>query len=684
MAPHHRHSKETVLSNKFSTFTSIGKYSYTNATINVTFKEVEMCRGSCLASSRCTQPCALPFRGEIGFLCRQKRWRKSTETCTSLSVEMLFKDLNSTARLSLAASSIPLPMLGLHTPQPTPESVALGIRRNCPLDFACIIDAVRLSEVTAGNIAFIVELLRNISAELSDNVTREKMKSLSMVANHILDTAAISNWTFVSNKGAGWDLLESVNLFAGQLRVHKEAEDFADEPFIQTKGFQIGHNTSQRRFHCTMSTNLSAGRLLGMVEFPRQELHRLPGVYQAITVAFPTLGAILNQAHTSNGSLSRPINGLVLSVILPEELKEILLTFEKINKTQDAKAHCVVWRSVNRTWDESVCETAREAWDRVTCRCGYTSVMTSFSILMSPRSLEDRVLDYITCVGLSVSILSLVLCLVVEAVVWPRVVGTEIAHVRHVCLVNMAVSLLAADVCFMVGSVFNRKARDHEWCVAVTFLSHFSYLSLFFWMLCKALLIVYGILVVFHRMLKSHLMAIGFAVGYGCPLIIATTTVAVTEPGNGYVRTGACWLAWDGSKALFAFAIPALVIVAVNLLAVLVVAVNTQRPSMGSSKSQDVAIVTRISKNVAVLTPLLGLTWGFGTATLIRDTSLTFHIIFALLNAFQGFFILLFGTILDHKIRDALRMRVSSLKGRPRAAENASCSPTSGPKLVHW
>ena len=131
------------------------------------------------------------------------------------------------------------------------------------------------------------------------------------------------------------------------------------------------------------------------------------------------------------------------------------------------------------------------------------------------------------------------------------------------------------------------------------------------------------------------MMAIGFAVGYGCPLVIAATTVASTVPGKGYVRRGACWLNWDDTKALLAFAIPALVIVAVNLVVVLVVAINTQRPSIGSSKSQDVAIILRISKNVAILTPLLGLTWGFGIATLIEGTSLIFHIIFALLNAFQ-------------------------------------------------
>ncbi|KAK1338325.1 hypothetical protein QTO34_001440 [Cnephaeus nilssonii] len=64
---------------------------------------------------------------------------------------------------------------------------------------------------------------------------------------------------------------------------------------------------------------------------------------------------------------------------------------------------------------------------------------------------------------------------------------------------------------------------------------------------------------------------------------------------------------------------------------------------------QEVRAIVRISKNIAILTPLLGLTWGFGIATVINDSSLVFHILFSLLNAFQGFFILVFGTILDPK-----------------------------------
>ncbi|XP_048661415.1 adhesion G protein-coupled receptor F4 isoform X3 [Marmota marmota marmota] len=560
----------------------------------------EKCHEPCLSSTNCSQPCAKHFRGEIGFICHQKKWQKLTETCTSLSVETLFK-------------------------------------------------------------------------------------SYSEVANHILDTAAISNWPFIPDKNASSNLLQSVNSFASQLHIHNESEDIVDELFIQMKGFHINHNTTKRSFNFSMSVDNTTESILGMIEIPRQELQKLPpgDTFRAISIAFPTLGAILKEPHLPNESVSRPINGLVLSVILPETMKEILFTFEKVNKSRSTRAQCVGWHSQKRMWDKNQCKKMVDTMDKVKCHCNYTNVMMSFSILMSPKSVSDKALDYITGIGLSLSILSLVLCLIIEATVWSRVVMTEISYMHHVCIVNIAVSLLIANVWFIIGSNFTIKSQEDNWCVTVTFFSHFFYLSLFFWMLFKALLIIYGILVIFRRMMKSHMMVIGFAIGYGCPLVIAVTTVAITEPQKGYVRCDACWLNWDNTKALFAFVIPALVIVAVNLLVVLVVAINTQRPSIGSSKSQDMAIIMRISKNVAILTPLLGLTWGFGIVILIEETSLIFHIIFAVLNAFQGFFILLFGTIMDHKIRDALRMRMSSLKGKSRAAENASLSPTNGSKLMN-
>lgn len=159
---------------------------------------------------------------------------------------------------------------------------------------------------------------------------------------------------------------------------------------------------------------------------------------------------------------------------------------------------------------------------------------------------------------------------------------------------------------------------------------------MFFWMFTLGLLILYGLLFIFFKITRSIFIATACFIGYGCPLVISMLTVAITEPKNGYLRSGACWLNWYETKALLAFVVPALSIIVVNVVVVVVVVVKTGRSSVGEGcKSQDLSSMIRVSKNVALLTPLLGLTWGFGLATIVDSRSLAFHVTFALLNAFQ-------------------------------------------------
>ncbi|XP_048203497.1 adhesion G protein-coupled receptor F4 [Perognathus longimembris pacificus] len=643
----------------------------------------ERCHGPCVSSSTCSQPCAKHFRGHVEFTCHQNKWQKSTETCTSLSVEALFRDSNDASRLSLASSSIPLHLLDFRAPQPI-ENVTQGIQKNCPLDYSCIVDAVTSSETTSGNIAFIVELLKNISADLSDDVTPEKMESYSELANHILSPDALANWTFLpAARGAGAEeLLAAVSAFAGRLRLRGGAPESAVErPFLRARGAALPGAPDAARgrsFAFPADAARPGGRELGSIRLPAAALRALPPgpPSAAVALAFPTLGAVLPGGP----------DGAVLALALPRGAGEaapggprhVLLTFPE---GPGARARCVGWRAPGGRWDPRPCRTLRGGAGRVRCCCEHAGAAMSFSVLLSPRSVAEEALGYVTRAALGASIASLALCLLVEAAVWTRVAASDAARARHVCLVNIAASLLAADLWFLVGA--HADIRSHAWCVAVAFLSHLFYLAAFFWMLFKALLLAYGVLVVFRTALPSRVAAAGCAVGYGCPLAIALATVAVTEPRGGYVRCDACWLDWDQSRALLAFAAPVLAIVAVNLLAALAVAVGAQRPALGGAKARLAARALRVGKNVALLTPLLGLTWGFGVATLVDGAPAAFHLVFALLNGLQGFFILLFGTIMDHKIRDALRMRMSSLRRRKGAAANASLSPTNGSRLMN-
>ncbi|KAM9018216.1 adhesion G protein-coupled receptor F4 [Ara ararauna] len=626
----------------------------------------------------CIQPCSPSFHGETSFVCEDRKWQMFTDACANLDVQSLFQRISvrdplpsSGGHVSVAGER--LPFVGKGKPvhgKPGDagkyfDSEDLG-NSNCQADFSCIIPDILSSPAIPGNIADIVELLKKISLLLSVNVDRGKMQSYSRIANHILNSSVISNWAFVKDRNASSILLDSVNLFAGKLLLRNGSESI-QEHFISTKAYSVHKNSSEKSFDFSMEFNNTAN-ITGHMVIPEEELYKLPKTSKAISIAFPTLGAIIETSRLDRVS----VNGMVLSVSLPEELRHISLTFEKVNKLENVKAQCVGWHSTERRWDNRACKMKSDNISNVVCICKHHHwTFKSFSILMSPTMLRNAVLDYITCVGLGLSIFSLVLCLVIEAVVWHHVTKTEITYMRHFCLVNIATSLLVADVLFILAAIVHNAALNYKLCVAATFFLHFFYLALFFWMFTLGLLILYGLLFIFFKITKSAFITTAFIVGYGCPLVISILTVAITEPKNGYLRSGACWLNWYETKALLAFVVPALSIIIVNVVVVVVVVVKTGRSSVGEGcKSQDLSSMIRISKNVALLTPLLGLTWGFGLATIVDSRSLAFHVTFALLNAFQGFFILLFGTLLDRKTREALRMNCLSSRRKCSLAKS--------------
>ncbi|NXJ13619.1 AGRF4 protein, partial [Odontophorus gujanensis] len=651
----------------------------------------------------CVQPCSPSFHGETSFVCKERRWQMFTDACANLDVQSLFQAFQHTLlgcssslilfsllivpNLFLALQRIskreplpsseghtgggPFPFVGPGKPmhgKPGDGTKYVGAddrwSSNCEADFSCIIPDILSAPAIPGNIADIVELLKKISLVLSENVNRGKMQSYSKIANHILNSSVISNWAFVKDRNASSTLLDSVNLFAGKLLLRNGSENI-QEHFISTKGFSVHRNTSGKSFDFCMELNKTSN-VTGRVVIPEGELQKLPRASTAISIAFPTLGAILEASRPDPAF----VNGMVLSVSLPEELRHVLLTFEKVNKQENAGAQCVGWHSTERRWDFKACRMKSDTNGSVVCVCRHhRRTFKSFSILMSPALLRSTVLDYITRVGLGLSIFSLILCLTIEMAVWHHVTKTDIAYMRHFCLVNIAASLLVADVLFIVAAVVHNTALNYQLCVAATFFLHLFYLASFFWMLTLGLLILYGLLLVFFKITRSTFVVTAFVIGYGCPIVISVLTVAITEPKSGYLRSGACWLNWYETKALLAFAAPALSIVAVNLAVVVVVVMKTPRPSIGEScESWDLSNMIRVSKNVALLTPVLGLTWGFGLATVVDSHSLAFHVTFALLNAFQGFFILLFGTLLDRKTREALRKNYLSSK--------QECSPS--------
>lgn len=364
------------------------------------------------------------------------------------------------------------------------------------------------------------------------------------------------------------------------------------------------------------------------------------GGTQSITViTFASLDNVLSARDEAN-STTTVINGNVVLVRSGGTVDNVTFTFDIRNDTL-GRPQCVFWNfSLFQGlggWDDEGCQLVRSVNDTVTCNCNH---LTSFSILMSPHTPDDPVLTFITYIGVGISMACLVICLIIEAIVLRKVKKNPTFYLRHISIVNIAVSLLAADIWFIIGAAISDARGENEAaCSAATFFIHFFYLALFFWMLASALLLLYRIVNVFDQGgNKKPILAIGFSLGYGAPLIIAVITIAVTAPKKQYIRENdVCWLNWDQSKALLAFVIPALLIVAINLLILPVVIYKILRsPTMrGSAHAPEKNVMVVIVRALAVLTPFFGVTWALGVGTIVDPFNRGIHITFAVFNSLQ-------------------------------------------------
>uniref|UniRef100_A0A8C3KVC1 Adhesion G protein-coupled receptor F5 n=1 Tax=Calidris pygmaea TaxID=425635 RepID=A0A8C3KVC1_9CHAR len=433
---------------------------------------------------------------------------------------------------------------------------------------------------------------------------------------------------------------------------------------LELQGITVTENSTNYNKTFRSTENLTVDLFID-----KTEVQTLTPNSTIISVMYSKLGSILPQN----------VNGLIVTTTVSSNRSQkfkINMIFEKINSSLK-RPQCVFWNfTLNEPeggWDTQGCTATQGEDNYVNCSCNH---LTSFSILMSPDILPSiNAEDYITYIGLAISILSLVSCIIIESLVWKYVTNNTTSYMRHVCILNIATSLLIADIWFIVTASISDQNQEMSKgiCFVATFFIHLFYLCVFFWMLSLGLILFYRLVFILHNTSKTTQKAVAFCLGYGCPFVIAVITLAVTLPKNSYTRKDVCWLNWEDSKALLAFVVPALIIVVMNLFITAVVIIKILRPTIGDrSNRQERKSLFQIGKSVAILTPLLGLNWGFGFATVIKDSHRAFHILFALLNAFQGLFILLFGTLWDKKIQEALLKRNSMSKWSSQQTKSSS------------
>ncbi|XP_016399138.1 adhesion G protein-coupled receptor F5-like [Sinocyclocheilus rhinocerous] len=561
-----------------------------------------------------TGVCGNGMKGTITYKCESRHWKSIEDNCVLEVINKLTSEVE-----SLLVEEIPVFMANLSI---ATEQHDINITQS------------------AATVQAIVDILSKI-ADLSQSVFINKpvMEHFLKTVDIIVSDNVSDTWSKLSKNNTSIKLLSAIEDISDRL---------TDEFEIYEPSIQLKRTTVKNSFTLT-SRLLNSTTEIVIQQIPRATIITI--------IIFTTLDNVL-PTHGSNDSRKSDvrINGDVVVVKVNETLNNISFTFD-ITDQSLGNSQCVFWNFSLNTWDSTGCEVKRNNTGNITCECNHT---TSFSILMSPFHIDPihlMALAYITYIGVAISMASLIICLIIETIVWKSVRRNDTSYMRHVSIVNIAVSLLIANICFIIGAAIAEQEQPPsvDRCSPAVFFMHFFYLALFFWMLMSALLLFYRTVMVLSQMSRAKMMVIAFTVGYGAPLLIAVITVASTAGPQNYIsKRNACWLNWNESKALLAFVIPALTIVAINLVVLIVVLYKMLRRGVGAATQPDEkhALVV-IGRCVAFLTPIFGLTWGFGIGTMAsRDFGI--HVVFSLLNSLQGFFILVFGTLLDSKVRESL------------------------------
>ncbi|XP_069392494.1 adhesion G protein-coupled receptor F4 isoform X2 [Paralichthys olivaceus] len=374
------------------------------------------------------------------------------------------------------------------------------------------------------------------------------------------------------------------------------------------------------------------------------------------------------------------INSIVMSTITQKihsgsvvvEIKFPLLR----PRSRNVEIKCVSWDKVTRQWSSDGCEWMGPSNDGH-CVCRHLS---SFAILMAKNPIVLPGMTEITMYGLSISVISLVINLAIELIVWRALVRTNTLYLRHIAQVNISLCLLVADCCFLASN--KPKEISEIWCKTFVVLKHFCYLSMFFWMLCLSSTLLHQTLFPFHIVSKKNYLKFGITLGYACPLLIVVITVLCYSSGaeGMYFTRDTCWLVYSGlfRGSIHSFIIPVGTIVFINVSSMMLVIMKLLHHPKTTEAPCDKTAAKTIIRTIILLTPIFGVTWIFGFGVTILDLTSgimasVVNYVFVLLNSFQGLFILLTTHLGDKLTRDAL---LKHLKKKASASDSSTTLDT--------
>ncbi|KAM8866597.1 adhesion G-protein coupled receptor D1 isoform 5-T5 [Synchiropus picturatus] len=358
-----------------------------------------------------------------------------------------------------------------------------------------------------------------------------------------------------------------------------------------------------------------------------------------------------------------PLIKIVLTHVLTREQQDQI-----VNQSNKVFLYCgfLDYRAKEGIWSNEGCVRSEGNMTYSVCLCNH---LTNFAILMQVVPLKltaghKVALSTIGYIGCSISIFCLAITLVTFAVL--SSVST-IRNQRYHIHANLSFAILVAEILLLISASFDPGTLP---CKVMAVLLHFFFLSAFAWMLVEGLHLYSMVVKVFGSEDSKHFYYYG--IGWGSPLVICI--VSVTSALDSYGEVDNCWLSLKNG-AIWAFVAPALFVIVVNIGILISVTRIISRISGENYKVHgDANAVKLTAKAVAVLLPILGISWIFGVLA-VNHHSLPFLYIFAIFNSLQGFFVFLFHCLLNSEVRAAFKHKTKVWSLTSSSIRNINVKP---------
>ncbi|XP_040485386.1 adhesion G protein-coupled receptor E4-like [Ursus maritimus] len=402
------------------------------------------------------------------------------------------------------------------------------------------------------------------------------------------------------------------------------------------KTFRLKAEKQTMDIHCTTVEKESSG---GVVAF----------------ISYASIGPIIDKSFVSEENLttkeklhnfylnSKVVSGTMGSRKNTSLSMSINFTFqhEKM-KRENEQSVCVYWQG--SSWSNEGCQVISSDENQTLCSCNHLS---SFAILMASTKLKvDPVLTMITYVGLSLSLLCLLLAALTFLLCRPIQNTSTSLHLQ------LSICLFLAHLLFLTGI---DRTEPKVLCSIIAGLLHYLYLASFTWMLLEGLhlfLTVRNLKVANYTSAGKFKKKFVYPLGYGIPALTVAVS-AIVGPQN-YGSHTHCWLKLD-KGFIWSFMGPVAVIILINL--VFYIQILWILRSKLSSLNKEVSTIqnTRVMtfKAIAQLF-ILGCSWGLGLFMVEEVGKAIGSVIaytFTIINVLQGVLLFVVHCLLNRQVR---------------------------------